>query len=198
MAGWEEPEEEWDVIERLEPEKEETREGGLEKKLVNRNGFGGLRVVTEAEVLAAEVASDKRLLAMILVLSSRPRQAKELVGVRFYEEGRWKQRTMPQSTAYRILKRLKELGLVEAYKGLDYRKRYYKLTELGRNVAEKLKELLIEKLKTVARIENGKYLVTESKIEETIRLEASLVAEALGLRKGETYGKTYYVVPKRV
>ena len=181
----------------------------------------------DVEVLAAEVADNKRLLAMMLYLSTGAKAAKDVVSLRVYEarkvrvkkrvreqvekpwgttydyvekevlEEQWSYYPLPQSTAYRVLKRLRELGLVEAYRGLDYRKRYYKLTELGRNVAEKLKELLIEKLKTVARIENGKYLVTENKIEETIRLEASLVAEALGLRKGETYGKTYYVVPKR-
>jgi len=185
-------------------------------------------VLGDVKVLAAEVADNKRLLAMMLYLSTGAKAVKDVVSLRVYEAGKvrvkkrvkervekpwgttyddvekevleeqWSYYPLPQSTAYRILKRLRELGLVEAYRGLDYRKRYYKLTELGRNVAEKLKELLIEKLKTVARIENGKYLVTENKIEETIRLEASLVAEALGLRKGETYGKTYYVVPKKV
>lgn len=92
------------------------------------------QALSDAEIMAAEVVDDPRLLAIILALSARPRPAKELVGIRIRQRGRL--RALPESTAYRLLGRLRELGLVETHKGIDYRKRYYKLSALGERQGE--------------------------------------------------------------
>jgi DNA-binding PadR family transcriptional regulator len=178
------------------------------------------------------VAGNRRLLAMLLYLASGPKAAKDIVRLKVYEKRRVKVRKkvrervetpwgwdwdyvereveeeregyypLPQSTAYRVLKRLRELGLVEAYRGVDFRKRYYKLTDLGVKVAEKLKEMILEKLREKAEKSHrtGKLIVSRSKVEESaeaIGVEPRVLIEALGLKRSkEDYGEPY-VLPKK-
>jgi len=114
-------------------------------------------ILGDAEILAAEALLDKRLLALLLALGERPRQAGELARtlrvlvvkrvrvkkkVRVREPGGWGYREvekeveedrlvpqpLPASTLYRLLARLRRAGLVEEYRGLDARRRYYRLT----------------------------------------------------------------------
>ncbi len=184
----------------------------------------------DVKVLAAEVADNKRLLAMMLYLSTGAKAVKDVVSLRVYEarkvrvkkrvkervekpwgttyddvekevlEEQWSYYPLPQSTAYRILKRLRELGLVEAYRGLDYRKRYYKLTELGHRVANKLKEMLLELLRRSAEKKSDKLVIEASKLEElakNIGIETGLLIEALGLRRAKNYYGAYYALPSR-
>ena len=230
MVAWEHPEPYegggWDVAEGVEEEPG----SGLEENTVNRSGFEEPGIVTEAEVLAAEVASNKRLLAMMLYLSTGAKSAKEIVGLRVYEarkvkvkkkvrvekgtgwgpiydyvekevlEEREGYHRLPQSTAYRVLKRLRELGLVKVYRGLDYRKRYYKLTELGQRVAEKLRGMILEKLKHIAEKKDGKHVIRPSRLEELARemgVEQDLLVEALGLVRVEVGYSEYYALPKK-
>jgi DNA-binding PadR family transcriptional regulator len=188
-------------------------------------------VLSDIEVIATEIALDRRLLAMILALSKRPRYAEELVSLRIYGKRRVKVRkkvrepyrdrfgyteyrvvekevveeredyyTMPPSTAYRALKRLRGLGLVETHRGVDFRKRYYKLTKLGQKVAEKVAALVRGKLKSAAKRHGGRYLLTEGDLEREARsmgVEPTLLVEALGLEQVEVDYRDYYALPEK-
>lgn len=156
------------------------------------------QALSDAEIMAAEVVDDPRLLAIILALSARPRPAKELVGIKIRQRGRL--RALPESTAYRLLGRLRELGLVETHKGIDYRKRYYKLSALGESVKEKIRELLLGILKTSASKEDGKLVISESMLEEKtqeIGIEPALLIEALGLKRATRGYGARYVLPSK-
>ena len=230
-AEWEHLEpyegEDWGVAGRVE----ERPGSGSEESPVNRSGFGKPGILSETEVLAAEVASDKRLLAIMLALSTGPKSAKELVSLKVYGKGRVKVKKrvkepytnffghtdyrevereveetaegyfpLPPSTAYRVLKRLRELGLVESYRGIDYRKRYYKLTEQGVKVAEKLKELILDRLRGRANREDGKLVIRDRILEEEAEKmgpEPQLLVEALGLKRIERGYSAHYILPSR-
>ena len=229
MAEWGELEEDWDTVERIEGDgRGELGEPGRDLKKDAEIGNPG--VLGDVEVLAAEIAESKRLLAMMLYLSTGAKPAKDIVSLKVYEarkvrvkkkvrvpskspykpdkivekeveEERWDYYRLPPSTAYRVLKRLRELGLVEAYRGVDYRKRYYKLTELGRKVADKLREILQDYLKRNAERKEGKHVLEEHRIEKLakrIGVEPSLLVRSLGLRKVEVGYSEYYAVPKTI
>ena len=61
-------------------------ESGIEKRseqeTVRKRGVEKLRVLSDVDVLASEVLSNRKLLVVFLALGERPRQAKELVSVR--------------------------------------------------------------------------------------------------------------------
>jgi DNA-binding transcriptional ArsR family regulator len=128
-------------------------------------------ILGDAEILAAEALLDRRLLAVLLALGERPRQAGELSSrlrvlvkrvvrvkkkvpvrdptgwgykevVREVEEERYEPRRLPESSLYRLLYRLRRAGLVEVYRGLDARRRYYRLTSLGGEVYTRIREHL--------------------------------------------------------
>ncbi len=116
------------------------------------------KVLSDVDVLASEILTNRKLLAVFLELGERPKQAKELVSASVYVKAKVKDRygdyeektipkKLPQSTMYRLLKKLVSVGLAEAYKGIDYRKRYYKLTELGDKVLNKVLATIKESLK---------------------------------------------------
>lgn len=67
------------------------------------------------------------------------------------EEERLVPSPIPASTLYRLLSRLKRAGLVEEYRGLDARRRYYRLTPLGRKVYEKARAHLEASLRKASR-----------------------------------------------
>jgi len=231
MDVWEhfEPyeDEDWDVAGRVEEEPG----SDSEENPVNHGGFEKPGIVTETEVLAAEVAGDKRLLAMMLALSTGPKSAKELVSLKVYGKSTVKVKKriiepytisfgytvhrevereveeivegyfpLPQSTAYRVLKRLRELGLVEAYRGIDRRKRYYRLTGQGVKVAEKLKELILDRIRSRANREGGELAVEDHVLEEEAKkmgLRPQLLVKALGLMRMERNRNVYYILPSK-
>ncbi len=101
---------------------------------------------------------------------------------------------LPRSTMYRLLKRLVKVGLVEVYRGVDYRTRYYKLSELGKRVLEKvlsmIREFLRDKLMSAEELGLGSYrgfrglrLEDFNKlVSKTIGVEPSLVAKLLNAK----------------
>jgi len=155
-SEWEE--EEFEEEEELE---EEYLGSGVEKEVVGRKTSEeegmARKVLTDVDVLASEILTNKKLLAVFLELGERPKQAKELVSARIYVKAKVKDRygdyekyvgkKLPQSTMYRLLKKLVNTGLAEVYRGIDFRKRYYKLTELGKKVLNKVLEVIKETLK---------------------------------------------------
>ena len=180
-------------------------------------------VLGDADILAAEALLDKRLLAVLLALGSKPRQAGELarslrvlvpVRVRVrkrvherdpsgwgyrevereVEEERWEPRPIPQSTLYRLLGRLKRAGLVEEYRGLDARRRYYRLTGLGHQVYERVRAHILRALE--ARANEG--VVAWQDYEEIARglgQPPEKLASILGLRVTKTYGERHVHLP---
>jgi len=154
------------MLKESEWEEEEFEEeylgSGVEKEVVGRKTSeeSGMarKVLTDVDVLASEILTNKKLLAVFLELGERPKQAKELVSARIYVKTKVKDRygdyvekfvpkDLPQSTMYRLLKKLVNTGLAEVYRGIDFRKRYYKLTELGKKVLDKVLGTIKETLK---------------------------------------------------
>ena len=214
----------WDEDEFLEEDFEEEEETSIEEKARER-GRGEkqarqAKVLSDPEILATEILSSRKHLAVFLKLAGRPCTAKELVNSSImvkvkrkarehYEEvvkEEWRVKRLPKSTMYRILKRLKDLGLVEVYKGLDYRKRYYRLTDLGRKVLEKIvetiKETLRDDLKPSKELDLEEYKgyrgLSEEKFKELvyekIRLPFRDVMKALNARRVKGSYYTYYLV----
>ena len=177
----------WELNESSEVDEWEEIESESEKEV---------GVLASEEVLAAEILSNPKLLAVFLKLGVRPCAAKELVGVAILEEQErgysrsLERKKIPQSTAYRLLKRLIEAELVEACRGIDRRKRYYKLTELGEKVLDKVVEVIKSALKQRLR---GKKLEARefvNSVEETLRVPFELVAPYIKIKTIEgSYGK---------
>ncbi len=171
---------------------------------------GAAPVLGDAEILAAEALLDPRLLAIILALGERPRQAGELArslrvlvvrrvrvkkkvrvrdpgswgyreAVREVEEERAEPRPIPASTLYRLLARLRRAGIAEEYRGLDARRRYYRLTRLGREVYERARSHLLRTLHGKARSGQLPWQTYEA-IARSLRLDPQQLAEWLGLR----------------
>jgi len=124
---------------RFSKEKAETHVEALSKK----------GILTLPEVLVIEVLGDPRFLNVILKLVRGPRAALDLVDnvIYFITNGKLSKIKVPRSTAYRILKRLRELGLIEVHVAIDKRKKYYALTDLGKLVADRVMKLIKKKLK---------------------------------------------------
>jgi len=178
--------------------------------LADGSNTGAAPVLGDADILAAEALLDPRLLALILALGERPRQAGELAKnlrilvvrrvrvkkkvkvrdpgswgyretVREVEEERAEPRPIPASTLYRLLARLRRAGLAEEYRGLDARRRYYRLTRLGREVYERARNHLLGVLAGKARSNTLPWEVFEA-IARSLRLDPQQLAEWLSLR----------------
>jgi len=179
-------------------------------RLADSSNTGAAPVLGDADILAAEALLDSRLLALILALGERPRQAGELAKnlrvlvvrrvrvkkkvkvrdpgswgyrevVREAEEERAEPRPIPASTLYRLLARLKRAGLAEEYRGLDARRRYYRLTLLGREVYERARSHLLGVLTGKARSNTLPWETFEA-IARSLRLDPQQLAEWLSLR----------------
>ncbi|RLE86702.1 MAG: hypothetical protein DRJ96_06560 [Thermoprotei archaeon] len=169
---WEMEEEEWE-----EPELEEE-----ERELV-----------TDADVLAAEALTNRRLLTLLLMLASGPKYASSIAEV------------IPHSTAHRLLRKLEELGVVASYKGVDGRRRYYKLTERGEAVLNNVTRVLrnyVAKLfrKYGKRVSSGYILepgLLKKAVEEQLGVPLSLIVGFLGLSVYKYYGEEVYLLEER-
>ena len=179
-------------------------------RLADSSNTGAAPVLGDADILAAEALLDPRLLALILALGERPRQAGELAKnlrvlvvrrvrvkkkvkvrdpgswgyrevVREVEEERVEPSPIPASTLYRLLARLRRAGLAEEYRGLDARRRYYRLTLLGREVYERVRGHLLEVLRGKSRSNTLPWETFEA-IVRSLRLDPQQLAEWLGLR----------------
>ena len=129
-------------------------------------------------------------------LAAGPRTAGELTSIIVYDgEGRYR---LPESTARRLLKRLVEIGLIEVYRGIDRRRRYYKLTATGESVARKLVSLVVDRLRRHAIRGSSRMLLDVEKLrEEAYRLGVSprLLVEVLGLKRVKSGDRVYYAIP---
>ncbi len=129
-------------------------------------------------------------------LATGPKTAGELTSIIIYD-GVDKYR-LPESTARRLLKRLVEIGLIEVYRGIDKRRRYYRLTATGESVIRKLTSLVVDRLRRYAiRGSSGTLLDIEKLREEAYRLGVSprLLVEVLGLKKVKSGDRVYYAIP---
>jgi len=179
-------------------------------RLADSSNNSAAPVLGDADILAAEALLDPRLLALILALGERPRQAGELAKnlrvlvvrrvrvrkkvkvrdpgawgyrevVREVEEERAEPSPIPASTLYRLLARLRRAGLAEEYRGLDARRRYYRLTRLGREVYERVRGHLLEVLRGKSRSNTLPWETFEA-VARSLRLDPQQLAEWLGLR----------------
>jgi len=157
-------------------------------------------VLVSEEVLAAEILSNPKLLAVFLKLGVRPCATKELVGAAILEEQErgysrsLERKKIPQSTAYRLLKRLVEAELVEACRGIDRRKRYYKLTKLGEKVLDKVVEVIKSTLKQRLRDKKLEAREFVNSVEETLRVPFELVAPYIKIKTIEGSYEKYYTL----
>ena len=180
-------------------------------------------ILGDAEILAAEALLDKRLLALLLALGERPRQAGELVRtlrvlvvkrvrvkkkVRVREPGGWgyrevekeveEERLVPQplpaSTLYRLLARLRRAGLVEEYRGLDARRRYYRLTPLGRQVYEHARRHILAVLRKAAKEDALPWNKFEA-IAQELGQPPEQLAQQLGIKAAKNYGEKHAILP---
>ncbi|MCE4601851.1 MAG: PadR family transcriptional regulator [Desulfurococcales archaeon] len=191
-------------------------------------------LIADPDLLAAELLTDRRILGVFLALAARPRQAGELLGVRVWS--RWKEKArktvrerdsrgwgyrevertveeekqgfkrVPASTLYKLLQRLAEAGLVEAGRGLDKRRRYYKLTDRGREVLGRVKMMIHRALYRWAQEPRGQGVEAPRghrvlRLEDfqdrarEIGVEPRTLLETLGLRvEGERYSR-YVLIP---
>jgi len=210
----------WNEYDIEEEEDEEELETGIEKEVRERTTGNAGRVLPDPEILAAEILSNKKYLAVFLKLAKRPKTAKELVNSyimvkrkvkseygSYYEE-KWVATKFPRSTMYRVLKRLKELGLIEVYKALDYRKKYYRLTDLGKQVLEKVIKTIKESLKSeLEPAKNIRYMPEEYEgyrglgeysfkelIYKKLGLPLNDIIAALNVEKVKVRSDTYYLI----
>ncbi len=192
-------------------------EEGFEREY-SGGGFGkgveGRSVLSDAEVLASEIIGNKKLLAIFVRLGSKPRSAKELVNVSVFEVVKKRDRyggyseevvavRLPQTTMYRLLKRLVDVGLVEVRRGIDYRKKYYRLTDLGREVLGKVKGLIKQAMRDLYVSPSSLGISSKYKavsvgrfkdfVKNQLGLDPSDVALILGASKFEKGYSEYYV-----
>ena len=164
-------EDEFFVEEELEEEEEEWEKP--RQNIGNEMGRGNTLethevsgILSDQEVLAIEIMSNRKLLAMLMALGSKPKNPRALV-----------RKDIPQSTMYRLLRKLRDVGLVNQYKGIDFRKRYYKLTPLGLKVHDKIKEIIIEDVKRRAKeTRDGYYRIEHDQLKD--------ISDKLGIPMG--------------
>ncbi len=181
-------------------------------------------ILGDAEILAAEALLDKRLLALLLALGTGPRQAGELVRTlqvlvvkrvrvkkkvkvrdpnswggyreveKEVEEDRLVPRPLPASTLYRLLARLRRAGLVEEYRGLDARRRYYRLTPLGRQVYEHARRHILAVLRKAAKEDALPWNKFEA-IAQELGQPPEQLAQQLGIKAAKSYGEKHAILP---
>jgi len=102
-----------------------------------------------------------------------------------------KETGLPRSTVSRILKILRERGIVTAYRGIDGRNVYYELSKEGSNVYREISSIIRRRLKKCLR--ETKELDPEcivkilSKISEDVRVQSAILTIADVKRKGEAF-----------
>jgi len=168
------------------------RGGGV----IDKNSGEGIRVLRKPETLAAEVLANKRLLAVFLRLYTGPRSAREIIDTPIYgvDGGKPVERRMPSSTAYKVIKRLLEVGLVEYSRGIDYRKKIYMLSSLGHSVASivirTLRRRIVRELGDEVRYEAFSTFVARE-----LGLDPELVIDVIDASKYKGgYGETYVAI----
>ncbi len=217
---WEKRGENW-----IEPVKTRQEMTAMPGRNLEQSTLNAVPVLGDAEILAAEALLDNKLLAVLLALGEKPRQAGELVGklrvlakkrikvrkkVRVRDKTGWGYREVereveeerlvpspiPASTLYRLLSRLKRAGLVEEYRGLDARRRYYRLTPLGSKIYEKARAHLEASLRKASR---DNQLAWEKFVQicQSLGLDPSQLILALDLRVTEDYGKKQVHIPAK-
>jgi len=164
--------------------------------VIDKNSGEGIRVLRKPETLAAEVLASKRLLAVFLRLYTGPRSAREIIDTPIYvvDGGKLVERRMPSSTAYKVIKRLLEVGLIEYYKGIDYRKKIYMLSSLGRSVAsivaKTLRRYIVRELG-----DEVKYEAFSTFVARELGLDPELVIDVINASKYEgRYGEAYVAI----
>ena len=124
----------------------------------------------DTEVLASEILSRPPHLTIILKLAHKPLNAKRLVRMRNYHE----------STMYLVLKKLRQAGIVEAKTpSLDKRKKYYTLTNKGREIVKRIKELITTWLEHEMALSFGTVEELQTIIEKNLKVPAEYVIAVL-------------------
>ena len=167
-------------------------------------------VVSEPEVIAAEILTNPKMLAVFLELGERPKAAKELVNAGRYVikkvEGKYGTETkivklpLPTSTVYRILRKFVDTSLVRVYKGVDRRKKYYKLTEKGEKVLEKILQIIVDTLRKEGEKDEKRrgyrklyYITFQKEVAKRFKVRPSLVMTLIG---AEREGDIVYIKDK--
>lgn len=124
----------------------------------------------DTEVLASEILSRPPHLTIILKLAHKPLNAKRLVKMRNYHV----------STMYFVLKKLRQAGIVETKTpSLDKRKKYYTLTDKGRKILKRIKELITIWLEHEMAISLGTVEELTNIIEKNLKVPAEYVIAVL-------------------
>ncbi len=160
----------------------------------------GEEVLTDMELIALNFLEREKWLKIIVKLGIKPRKFSELTEI------------LNSTTLSKFFKRLQDLGLVEKLKGIDYRNRYYKLTERGERVLaivkEKLKDALLELLrkeKIEVEKEGNYYYVSKEDWEKfagyekwVMRVDLREVMDLLGAKWiRDNRGKMWIRIPRK-
>ena len=141
------------------------------------------KIITDEDVIYAEVMNDPRLLTLLLYLRKRPAPFNKLL--RILE--------IPRSTFIKLLKRLQRTGLIEKCMGVDGRRRYYKLTKRGRRIASSCRDTILSTLKRHgSEYEDGRHVRIEKRkfneiLEEVFGISPSLFEDTFVWREHGYY-----------
>ena len=108
------------------------------------------KFLTDEEILAIDIVNNSKNLAVILSLKE-PKTSTELISVKVCKNG--KLTSLSQSSMFNLLKKLKELRVVEVFSAVDRRKRYYRLTDFGKNVYNHVEKLIYKVMKDYIEVE---------------------------------------------
>lgn len=150
----------------------------------DREGVGG--GVSQAKAIdpfitASEVLSSSRLLGLFASLC---------LGGHVSELSR--KSGLPLSTTLRILKKLEGVGVVEVVRGLDRRKKFYRLTKLGEEVVKHVRRVITN---SVNGEKESQYIyvreVDFNKLAKDLGINVSLLAALLNASKIERRGLSF-------
>ena len=131
----------------------------------------------KAKALAHQIIDKPHYLALFLRFCFRPCCPRELVRTQVIYS---KLKYISRPTVFAVLKKFRQLNIVEPMKvSLDKRKKYYKLTDLGKQVKSEITSMITTWLEHEMALSFGTVEELQTKIEKTLKVPAEYVIAVL-------------------